>query len=108
MTDDGPLPASDFDAKAFRFWRWNGDGKPPQFTHWTAEGTVIIRGKTPAISSEVLWRPKGGQEMSIGSDDANPHWPARNLHQGNFDKDAGFSISALVPATLQEWNDLGG
>ncbi|NTS31305.1 hypothetical protein HQ945_08555 [Phyllobacterium sp. BT25] len=97
------MPKGIVGEKIVRFWRWNGDGDAPQFTHWTNRGTIKIRAKTPGISSEVLFNG-----LLLGIDDILPIIPAENLHRGNYDKDAGFKISEIVPAALDEWNDLGG
>ncbi len=108
MTSDPALPSADFDRLLRKFWFWSGDAPPPQFSHWTAQGTVFIRAETPAISTEVLWRPHAGVERRLGGDDSNPIWPARNIAAGHYDADAGVAISSLVPENLAEWNNLGG
>lgn len=107
--NDADLPKANIDRKLKAFFFWNGEPPVPQITHWTAEGTVTIRGKTPQIATEVVWRGRDNPEARVlGGDGDNPYWPARNLRAGNYDRDAGFLISALVPEHLHDWNDLGG
>ena len=104
--EDAELSSS-LDSKLKAFCWWNGDPPAPSFTHWTANGTIIIRVKTPGLATEVLWKPKHSDEPRLlGNDDINPYWPARNLHVGNYDREAGFAISSLVPKDLSDWNDL--
>lgn len=102
MTSEfGELPKISFAERMIRFWRWNGDGSPPQFSHWTSRGTVVLRAKTPGISSEVLFNGK-----FLGYDDIYPGRAASNLITGKYDETAGFPISEILP-NLDEWNDLG-
>ena len=104
--EDMELP-SILDSKLTAFCWWNGDPPAPSFTHWTANGTIVIRAKTPCVATEVLWKPKDSEEARLlGSDDINPYRPARNLHVGNYDRNAGFAISSLVPKDLLDWNNL--
>lgn len=106
---DGPLPQTNLQRRAGAFHFWNGDPPPPEFTHWTPEGTIIIRAKTPGIASDVLWRPRQAAVAQVlGGDDSNPYAVAMNLRRGKYDGDAGFAISELTPEQLSEWNNLGG
>lgn len=102
------ISQSDFEAKTLAFWRWGGDGVPPKFTHWTADGVVVLRIKTPNIASEVVWRPRDGVEHVLGNDDCMPLRAAANIRDGKYDKDANFPISKLVPEALSLWNNFGG
>lgn len=106
--DEAPLPEADLQARMFRFWRWNGEPPAPQFTHWTSEGTIIIRIVQPIFASAVIWRGRDTNEAVLGNGSAHPDQVAYLIARGEYDKDAGFAISALVPADLSQWNNLGG
>lgn len=106
--EDEPLPSSDMEERTFRFWQWNGDLPAPQFTHWTPEGTIILRAATPGTTSEVIWRPKDGPEVHAGYGGPHASSAAMLIAKGGHDKDAGYPLSQIAPQYLEEWNNLGG
>lgn len=102
------LPQSDEVARAILFIWWNGDGPTPECTHWTSQGTIIIRALTPGKTSTVYWRPaRDRAEKQLGFGDIDPRSVAVSLHQGSYDNDARFQLSRLAPKQLGDWNNLG-
>lgn len=104
---DSDINFSELEKRMMKFWRWNGDPPAPQFSHWTSQGSVIVRAATAAKASVVIWKPKDGEENRLGYDDINPHFPLNNVVKGKYDDDAGVPISQLVPSDWATWNDLG-
>lgn len=98
--------AEEFERKRLRFLMWNGDGSPPQFSHWTNQGSVIVRAATPSVSSVVIWKPKDGDERHLGYDDIFPYGPMRHITEGKYDQDAGVELSKIVPPDPIDWNNL--
>lgn len=105
---DEPLPSGDITAMTNRFMDWDGEPPAPQFTHWTAEGTIVLRPATPRFTTEVIWRPKDGDEVHAGYGSPFPSSAANLIKRGGHDKDAGYPLSQIVPEYLEQWNNLGG
>jgi hypothetical protein len=89
--------------KIKRFGNWNGDPPAPELTHWTKRGIFSIRAHTPHRLCSVLF-----DGAHLGFADYLPIVAARNLFNGAYDKELGFTASEWVPPTLAGWNDLGG
>ena len=61
-----------------------------------------VRGFTPGKVTEVLF---DGRHLGFGGD---PVVAAHYLFKGSYDGELGFAAAECVPASLKEWNDLGG
>jgi hypothetical protein len=93
----------EIELKLKRFGDWNGDPPAPELTHWTERGVFSIRAHAPHQVCSVLF-----DGVHLGFADYLPTVAARNLFNGAYDKELGFTASEWVPPTLAGWNDLGG